>query len=174
MASSYFELLELVESYAIHLPELEANYLKLQQEHHPDRIAADDVAGKQAAMLTTIALNQARDVLKDDVRRAQYILSLHGIDVLGEANQRPVPPELLMQAMERQEALLACDDGAALQDFHESVQQDEAQLLNELERNFDTERYEEAADLTVALQYLTKLKKEMKRHQRKLASKAHL
>ena len=67
-------------------------------------------------------LNQAWKTLRDPVRRAEYLLSLAGIDVgTEEGTQRraadgskqklPVPQALLMEVMELREGLMEARDG---------------------------------------------------------------
>jgi len=56
------------------------------------------------ALGRAIEVNEAFRVLKDPVRRAEALLSLRGVQS-GEGREPPAPPALLMEVMERREAL---------------------------------------------------------------------
>ena len=56
------------------------------------------------ALGRAIEVNEAFRVLKDPVRRAEALLSLRGVQS-GEGKEPPAPPALLMEVMERREAL---------------------------------------------------------------------
>ncbi|ELR06777.1 hypothetical protein GMDG_02215, partial [Pseudogymnoascus destructans 20631-21] len=63
--------------FAIDLPSLRREYLRLQASAHPD---VHSGASKARAEAMSAVINDAYGTLRDGLRRAEYILSLHGID----------------------------------------------------------------------------------------------
>src|SRR5213075_2858641 len=61
-------------------------YRALQREMHPDRYAAGDEVERRLALQSSARVNEAYRALKDPVGRAQYLLSLRGIDALAETD----------------------------------------------------------------------------------------
>jgi len=100
MASSdHFELLGFPRRHAIDARELEKRYQALARETHPDRFAQAGDAERRQALLRTTALNEAYRTLRDPLRRAAYLVGLHGVQIDGQdAEGRgsvPLPPEFL-------------------------------------------------------------------------------
>jgi molecular chaperone HscB len=113
MARDYFEVFGLPRAYHTSAAELEQRYLALQMQTHPDRFAKALPRERLEAMVRNTELNDAYKVLKNDIRRAEYLLKLEGIDIgdekpqatTGATKQLVVDPRLLMEVMELREAL---------------------------------------------------------------------
>ncbi|HEX8952727.1 MAG TPA: Fe-S protein assembly co-chaperone HscB [Polyangia bacterium] len=113
MARDHFEVLGLPRAYHLDAGDLERRYLALQKETHPDRFARAMPRERMEAMVRNTELNDAYKVLKNDIRRAEYILKLEGVDIgeekpqstTGATKQLVVDPMLLMEIMELREAL---------------------------------------------------------------------
>ena len=123
MARDHFEVLGLVRAYHVDAAELERRYLALQKETHPDRFAKALPRERMEAVVRNTELNDAYKILKNDIKRAEYILKLEGVDIgeekpqstTGATKQLVVDPKLLMEIMELREALAEArsdgDDG---------------------------------------------------------------
>jgi molecular chaperone HscB len=115
---------------AFHLPDgdLERRFHALSREFHPDRFAKAAPRARVEALQKTTELNDAYRVLKNDVKRAEYLLKLEGLDVADEKSQSVKPdPALLAEMMELNEQL---SDGPAAKDGLEaSVRQKRDQAL---------------------------------------------
>jgi molecular chaperone HscB len=83
---------------------------------HPDRYARADARARRASLQRSVILNQAWRVLRDPVKRAEHLLSLHGIEIGGEQGARrrdadgqerriPAAQALLLEVMELREDL---------------------------------------------------------------------
>jgi molecular chaperone HscB len=124
--ADYFRVLGVAPTFAVDEAALEQRYKELTKLLHPDRFARADPQARRASLERSVQLNEAWRCLRDPVRRAEYLLSLHGIDI-GEmagagrqpADHRtlPVPPVLLMEVLELREALVAAH---AARDVHET------------------------------------------------------
>jgi molecular chaperone HscB len=110
-SADYFRVLGIERSFALDVGELERRYKELTKVLHPDRFARADPLARRASLERTVQLNEAWRMLIDPVRRAEYLLSFHGI-VLGQSTGQfaehptvPVPEALLMEVLELREAL---------------------------------------------------------------------
>lgn len=101
--TDYFFLLNLKPAFDLDIKQLEAAYFHAQQQHHPDRVAGKPKVARQAELLLSADVNQAYNVLKDPLSRAEYLLSTQGILVGTEQDTVKPSPEVLMEAMELRE-----------------------------------------------------------------------
>jgi molecular chaperone HscB len=124
--ADYFQVFGIPARYAIDEAALEQRYKELTKLLHHDRFARADARARRASLERSVQLNEAWRCLKDPIRRAEYLLSLHGIDIgemagtsrqAGEHATLPVPPVLLMEVLELREALAASH---AAKDVHET------------------------------------------------------
>ena len=91
-------------AFGLDLPALEQRHRDLSRALHPDRHAGSGAAERRLALGRAIEVNEAFRVLKDPVRRAEALLALRGVQS-GEGKEPPASPALLMEVMERREAL---------------------------------------------------------------------
>ncbi len=83
---------------------LDAAFLRLSRECHPDRYAVAEPEIRAVAERNSARVNDAKRVLSDPVRRAEYVLELAGVERPdGEAK---CPPDLLMEVFELREKLM--------------------------------------------------------------------
>jgi molecular chaperone HscB len=113
MARDHFEVLGIPRAYHLDAADLETRYLALQKETHPDRFAKAMPRERMEAVVRNTELNDAYKVLKHDIKRAEYLLKLEGVDIgeekpqstTGATKQLVVDPKLLLEIMELREAL---------------------------------------------------------------------
>src|SRR5437879_4506275 len=111
MARDHFEVLGLARAFHVDAADMESRYLALQMQTHPDRFAKAMPRERMEAVVRNTELNDAYKVLKNDIKRAEYILKLEGIDVgeekpqstTGATKQLVVDPKLLIEVMELRE-----------------------------------------------------------------------
>ena len=99
-----FEALGVEPAFSLDLGLLEQRHRDLSRALHPDRHAAAGAAERRMALGRAIEVNEAFRTLKDPVRRAEALLARRGIQS-GEGKEPPASPALLMEVMERREAL---------------------------------------------------------------------
>ena len=99
-----FETLGVEPVYSLDLSILEQRHRDLSRALHPDRHAASGAAERRMALGRAIEVNEAFRTLKDPVRRAEALLARRGTHS-GEGKEPPASPALLMEVMERREAL---------------------------------------------------------------------
>jgi molecular chaperone HscB len=83
---------------------LERRHRELSRALHPDRYAGRPASERREALGRAIVVNQAFRALKDPVARAEALLARHG-KVVEEGGGKPADPMLLMEVLERREAL---------------------------------------------------------------------
>lgn len=117
---THFSVFGLEPSVELDVKALEARFRELSLAWHPDRAPSGDARARLEAVSRTALLNDAFAVLKDPVRRALYLLKLHGVDLESEtgAARAQMPMDFLEEVMERREAL----DHAMAQKDHARVQ----------------------------------------------------
>jgi len=99
-----FETLGVEPVFSLDLESLERRHRDLSRTLHPDRHATSGAAERRMALGRAIEVNEAFRILKDPVRRAEALLALRGVQS-GEGKEPPASPSLLMEVMERREAL---------------------------------------------------------------------
>lgn len=103
----HFEALGLPRRYALARAELEERYREESRRWHPDRQGPVSAAERLAALQRATDLNDAYRVLRNDLRRAEHLLALRGVDLRAETGPGRVPPApgFLMDMLELREAL---------------------------------------------------------------------
>jgi Fe-S protein assembly co-chaperone HscB len=101
---NYYELFGLPRQLALDEQELERRFYALSRRLHPDLFTRRSEREKQFSTDATALLNDGYRVLRDPVRRAEYILKQAGFPV-GEQGTRDVPPDLLEEVFELNLAL---------------------------------------------------------------------
>lgn len=99
----YFSAFGLEPKLSIDVEDLQARFYKLSRENHPDRFARASAEEQQKALETTSILNDGLRVLKDPVRRAEYMLTRHGLETAQE--KADVSPAMLEEVFELNEKL---------------------------------------------------------------------
>jgi molecular chaperone HscB len=110
----HFATLGLPRAFAIDPEALERRVVEFGRELHPDK-SGGDAAAKSRAMLASAQLNEAYSILRDDYRRAEYLLKLEGGKPASE--EKSVPEgfleRMLDERMELEEALHGDPDRVA-------------------------------------------------------------
>ena len=157
---NHFELFGLPERFRFDGEALERAYHTLQSEVHPDRFAAEGEMARRVALQSSARVNEAYRALKDPVDRAQYLLSLRGIDALA-ATDSGLPLEFLEQQLERREAAADAQeagDAAVLDALLSAVRADCAALERGLAVLLDGDgAWDEARMRVRELKFLGKL-----------------
>lgn len=143
--------------------QLEQSYFRKQQENHPDRQAGKSAVEKQKAILASMEINQAYQTLKSPLGRAQHLLELQGINVNTDGRDTVKPtPELLMEMMTLREEISECQNAESWQKLYSHGQQQWDMVLTQLEQDFASQNYPQAALHTLRLRYLEKFLEELR------------
>ena len=155
--SDYFALFQYpAPTFVISPEDLESRYKNLQVRLHPDRFATMSPQEQEHSADQAAAVNQAYDVLRQPLRRAQYILTLYG---LGACESLTITdPELLEAAMEAREEVEAAETPEELQKILEKINAQELERVEELAAAFLKGDLDTAGKGTVFLRYLVRIK----------------
>lgn len=165
-ASDYFAALGLPRRFDIDREALESVYLQRAQQLHPDRFSGAPAGQRRRAMEASSALNEGYRILRDPVRRAEYLCKLGGIDVDSSDPVHGAPPMsqmFLVEMIERREAIgEAKQQGPASLDALRSRVDDEAeQVFDEALDALASEHVRPAAEALVKRRYLQRLLEEI-------------
>jgi molecular chaperone HscB len=157
---NHFELFGLPERFRVDTASLERAYRALQSEVHPDRFARAGESQQRLALQSSARVNEAYEALRDPVARAQYLLSLHGVEAFAETDTA-LPFEFLDRQLERREAAdeaRSSRDTARLAALAGEVREDAQALEQRLAARLDAESAWDAARSDVReLRFLAKL-----------------
>lgn len=157
---NYFEFLGLPVDFNIDQAELSSRYRELQKQLHPDRHAHHSDREQRLAVQYTAYLNEALATLKSPLRRAQYLLSLKGVDTEQKSSVQ-VDPTFLMEQMELRERVAEApehqDPEAELEQLTALVDDRLAALQAEFARAWEEQALEQAELLVRKMQFISRL-----------------
>lgn len=168
---NYFELFGLPTQFQLDGSLLSSQFRELQKRFHPDNFATASERDRLMSVQKTAEINDANQILKSPISRAEYLLSLNGVELRGE-QQTLQDPMFLMEQMELREELEAITDNSdvesALFDFDSKVEKMYKQHLIQVEQELNSEQWNSAADTVRKLKFIAKLKNEIERVEDKL------
>ena len=147
---NHFELFNLPVALDIDLATLKAEFLKLQQQYHPDK--AED---KDQALTKSSEINQAFKALSAVDSRAAYLLSLKKQDY--HLDQSISDFEFLQDALEIREQLDEASSAEDLSSLKVEVQQWIDGLVREFKIDYEDEDWSEARDTVRKLRFFVKV-----------------
>lgn len=164
---NYFELFNIPVSFDVDLSVLPQTYQQLQRLTHPDKFASGSEQQKLVAIQKNAQVNDAYSVLKSPLSRAEYLLSLRGVDLQHEQHTIK-DTTFLMQQMEWREELAEITEQAdplnALESLEDEIKQtiksDLIKLANLLESDQEVAE-KNAADIIRQLKFLYKMLSEI-------------
>lgn len=163
---NYFELFGLTAQFEQDAQALAETYRGLQMQFHPDKFAAHSERERLQAVQRAAYINDAYTTLKQPLNRAEYLLSLQGVELNAE-QQTLKDPLFLMQQMEWREQLEelgeAADIFAAIMAFEQELQQATNEYYAELAQQLAAADWHAAADTVRKLKFMTKLHAELER-----------
>lgn len=156
-AVDHFARLDLPRRFDLDFAVLEKAYFALQRQFHPDRFAARPAREKALSLRHATAINEAYQVLKDPLSRAEHLLSVAGRPVQADGAQTVNDPALLMEAMEQREALAEADSVAAVDEIITEGRAAGTKLQEQISAAFAANDLAKAGQLALRLRYRQKL-----------------
>ena len=147
---NHFELFNLPVALDIDLATLKANFLKLQQQYHPDK-----AENKDQALIKSSEINQAYKVLSQVDSRAGYLLTLKKQDY--HLDQSINDFEFLQFALEIREQLDEAQSSEQLSSLKTEVQQWIDGLVREFKIDYEAEDWAESRDTVRKLRFFQKV-----------------
>ena len=161
---NYFELFGLPSQFKLDGSLLSSQFRELQKQFHPDRFATASERDRLMAVQKAAEINDAYQMLKSPISRAEYILSINGVEIRGE-QQTMRDPMFLMEQMELREELEDIANSSepedALFDFEGKVSKMFKQHLAQVEQELNDALWTQAAECVRKLKFISKLKHEI-------------
>ncbi|MDR3056264.1 MAG: Fe-S protein assembly co-chaperone HscB [Zoogloeaceae bacterium] len=164
LTADFFTLFQLPRVFRIDTAELDARYLALQGEVHPDRFVGAGDAERRRSMQWATRANEACQTLKKPLERAKYLLTLAGHELAAE-NNAAMSPAFLMEQMEWREGVMEARVGGdqhELEHLRRRLGADMRARYQTLAQRLDDQKdYPAAAESVRQLMFLEKLRAEI-------------
>ncbi|MCJ1254619.1 hypothetical protein MMC24_002434 [Lignoscripta atroalba] len=144
--------------FAVDVRQLRKEFLQLQAQAHPDRHQGVDKARAEGA---SARINEAYKTLQNPLMRAQYLLSLRGIDVAEDETAKVDDPELLMEVLEMRENIEAAEDETELESMKETNDAKIEESVRILDAAFKADDIDGAKEEAVKLRYWINIKESL-------------
>ncbi|MEX2299019.1 MAG: Fe-S protein assembly co-chaperone HscB [Dongiaceae bacterium] len=167
--ADHFKRLGLTPRFDLDPVEIGRRYVAFQQRLHPDRFAGKSTRERAIAEQHAVNLNEAHETLKDPLRRGAYLLQLAGRASPTAENRTVDDQALLMETMERREALSDASSIDRVAALAAAAATDEEILLDALKSAFDADNLNAATGLLTRLRYLRKFAEEARARRAVLA-----
>jgi molecular chaperone HscB len=164
--ADHFARLGLEPEFDVDSGELDRRYFDMQRLLHPDRFATKAPSEKALSQQQATSLNEAYEVLKDPLSRANYMIALEGG---GMAEVSEHDGELLQESLEMREALADAETVEAIDALARRAADDIETCMTELSARFAGANLVGARRQAVRLKYLRKLAEETRRGKIRMA-----
>ena len=153
MTQNFFDTFNLPVLFNIDIDMLNHQYRTLQKTIHPDRFVNATDAEKKQSLQKSTQINDAYQVLKDPIKRASHIISLHQV-----LKENTLPPDFLMQQMEWEEEFEIINDLEQVQLFSDKIDGEKKMLMDLLAMDLDEKKdWESATNIIGKLKFITNL-----------------
>ena len=153
MTQNFFDIFNLPVLFNIDIDMLNHQYRTLQKTIHPDRFVNATDAEKKQSLQKSTQINDAYQVLKDPIKRASHIISLHQV-----LKENTLPPDFLMQQMEWEEEFETINDLEQVQLFSDKIDGEKKMLMDLLAMDLDEKKdWESATNIIGKLKFITNL-----------------
>lgn len=155
-----FTLFDLPVDFQLNNGLLSSRYLSLQKSLHPDNFAHCSPQEQRLAMQKSAEINDALQVLKDPISRADAIIAIHTGEQKDLEQTRHHDMAFLMQQMEwreRLEEIERAQDLTQLMDFSAEVETTEREFLTEISTALSAQNWQDASQLVDNLRFIRKL-----------------
>ena len=159
-SSDHFSLFNLPPSFRVDTSVLDQRYREAQARVHPDKYVQSGDTERRLSLQWATRVNEAYQMLKKPLSRAQYLLKIRNHPIDAE-NNAAMPSDFLMEQMEWREAVAearTAREQDELEQLHSRVKQRMSARYEELGALLDDQQdYAKAADRVRRLMFLEKL-----------------
>jgi molecular chaperone HscB len=158
---NYFKLFNLPEKFDIKVEVLSKKFHQLQRKFHPDLFNHHTKLIKIKMLNSSTMVNQAYRTLRDPLSRAEYLLSLNGFNIADKKDLIYEKDFLIEQFSFYEEIDKFKEFSFNLDDFNnllKRINQIKKKHELEMEKEFETESWEKAANILSKLFFFRSLK----------------
>lgn len=166
MMKNPFALFDLAVDFQIDQAELAQRYLRLQKSLHPDNFAHCSAQEQRLAMQKSAEINDALQLLKDPILRADAIIALQTGEQIDLEQQSSKDMAFLMQQMQWREELEQIEQqqsAVELEQFSAQILQQKQQILQQLSTALAEQQWQSARTINDKLRFMQKLLQEIER-----------
>lgn len=166
-----FNIFDLPVDFHVDQATLLARYLALQKSLHPDNFTTHSVQEQRLAMQRSAEVNDALQILKDPILRAETIIAIYTGEQQNIEENSTHDMAFLMQQMqwrEQLENIEAQQDSDQLVAFSADIEQTQQALLSELADALSSQQWQQAKVINDKLRFIKKLLLEVERVEEKL------
>jgi len=168
----YFALFQIEPDYALDVKDLSVRYRQLQKELHPDLFSHKSAAEQLRSSQISADINEAYQVLKHPISRAQYLLKKQGFDIPEHHTIKDVEFLMLqMELREKLETMVEANDAEGLRSFAKEIESIVKSINANLVQAFALpveERLEKVLTYVNEYQFIDKLLQEVEHEEDKL------
>lgn len=161
-----FELFDLPVDFQLDSGLLSNRYLALQKSLHPDNFARSSPQEQRLAMQKSAEVNDALQILKDPISRADWIIRLHTGTEHNIEQKSNRDMAFLMQQLEWRERLDEIEqaqDLTALMDFTQDIAAVQRENLTAISTALSEQNWQQAEQINDRLRFMKKLNSEIER-----------
>ncbi|WP_222985600.1 Fe-S protein assembly co-chaperone HscB [Psittacicella gerlachiana] len=162
-----FQVIGIEQKFSLDLNELEQKYLDLMKTYHPDKVVGVEDPNQRISFISkSTQINDAYNILKDDLKRGQVIIDLEKDHQHFNENVVKQDAEFIFLQIQMREQIDKLSRNFVEQEFN-NLKTKAKSLVNEnkqaLEQAFIENNLELAQKLVYRLQFLAKLKSEIEK-----------
>ncbi len=166
-----FVLFDLPVCFELDQAALSARYLALQKSLHPDNFAHSSSQEQRLAMQKSAEINDALQILKDPISRADSIIAIHCGEHPHTEEKSNHDMTFLMQQMawrEQLEQIENSQDSDELTAFARQIEQTRNEILSEISTALSAQNWQQAKIINDRLRFVKKLAMEIERIEEQL------
>lgn len=167
-----FALFDLPIEFQLDQNRLSERYLALQKALHPDNFANSSAQEQRLAMQKSAEVNDALQILKDPILRADCIIALNTGEQQNTEEKSTHDMAFLMQQMQWREQLEEIEntqDIDGLMTFSAEIEQSNKEKISEISIALSMKDWQQAKLINDRLRFIKKLMTEIERIEDKLA-----
>ncbi|MFV0322197.1 MAG: Fe-S protein assembly co-chaperone HscB [Alphaproteobacteria bacterium] len=157
-----FEIMGISEAFIIDPKLLDHQYFERQKLLHPDRFATKTSKEKMYASQQAMAVNDAYNLLKSPLDRADYLCVVLGGESYKDETRKNVNPQILMASMMMREALGQAKDEAALNEMLQKNQKKQDEVVNNISKFYNEKNIAALENEILSFQYERRFMQEIK------------
>lgn len=157
-----FEILGIEQAFTIDSKLLESQYFERQKLLHPDRFATKTSKEKMYASQQAMAVNDAYNLLKSPLDRADYLCVALGGKSYKDETRKNINPQILMASIMMRETLSQAKDEETLNKLLKQNQDKQEQIIKDITHLYDEKNIVELENDILSLQYERRYMQEIK------------
>lgn len=155
-----FKIFDLPVDFHVDQATLSTRYLALQKSLHPDNFTTHSAQEQRLAMQRSAEVNDALQILKDPILRADSIIAIHTGEQQNIEEKSTNDMAFLMQQMQWREQLEEIEndkDSDQLMQFTADIEATKKTLLGELSTALSASQWQQAKAINDKLRFIKKL-----------------